>query len=93
MSIATCMVCKNKQKPSIAIIGLGGGGLCTFLSKFLPKTHITGIDIDEHMLKVATEWFGLNLSDKLSVKIVDGIEFLGNTQGKIFYVLLVFLVI
>lgn len=84
MSIATCIACKNKQKPSIAVIGLGGGGLCTFLNKFLPKTHITGIDIDEDMLKVATEWFGLNLSDKLNVKILDGIEFLENVQGKKF---------
>lgn len=81
MSIATCMACKNKQKASIALIGLGGGGLCSFLRKFLPNVSVIAVDIDKEMLKVATTWFGLQIDSNLIVKIEDGIEYLKKTAA------------
>lgn len=68
----------------MAVIGLGGGGLCSFLNKFLPKSNIIGVDLDKEMLKVATEWFDFRQNDKLKAKIQDGIEFLEElkTNGK-----------
>lgn len=76
MSIAVAIACTNKEKPSVAVIGLGGGGLCMFLRKFLSKVSITGVDIDADMLKTATEWFGLKQDDKLAVEITEGIKFI-----------------
>lgn len=76
MSIAAAIACSDKEKPSIVIIGLGGGGLCMFLRKFLLKAHITGVDIDVDMLKTATDWFGLKVDDKFVVKITDGVKFI-----------------
>lgn len=76
MSIATYLACKNKKKCNIAVIGLGGGGLCSFLNKFLPKSSIVGIDIDKEMLKMATDWFDFHQNEKMKAKIQDGIEFL-----------------
>lgn len=79
MSVAVQWAAGNRASPSIAVIGLGGGGLCMFLRKFLPQVDITAVDIDKDMLQVATNWFGLKLDEKLHVEIMDGIEFLKKT--------------
>lgn len=76
MTIPAYLACKNKKKSSLAVIGLGGGGLCCFLNKFLPKTSITGVDIDKDMLTVATEWFDFHQNEKMKAKIQDGMEYL-----------------
>ncbi|RZC40643.1 Methyltransf 25, and/or Spermine synth domain containing protein [Asbolus verrucosus] len=76
MSVATHAACNGKHKPSIIAVGLGGGGLCSFLHKFLPHTKITAVDIDPEMLKVATDWFGLSQSDSLKVVVKDGVQYL-----------------
>lgn len=82
MSIAAGIACFNKEKPSIAVIGLGGGGLCMFLRKFLPKAHITAVEIDADMFKIASEWFGLKVDEKLVVNITDGIQFIEEAYNK-----------
>lgn len=82
MSIAAYLACKNKKQSSLAVIGLGGGGLCSFLNKFLPKANIVGVDIDKEMLKVATDWFSFQQNEKVKAKIQDGIEFLEEMKAK-----------
>lgn len=76
MCTAVKLATENKQKSSVLVIGLGGGGLCTFMRKFFPKTHITAVDVDADMLEIAKNWFGLKPDEMLSVKIIDGIKFL-----------------
>lgn len=76
MSIAAYMICQNKPNPKITVLGLGGGGLCSFLHKFIPSAVITGVDVDPEMLKIATEWFSFVQNDKLQAKIQDGLEFI-----------------
>lgn len=82
MNVGTYLTCTGKESPSILIIGLGGGGLCTFMRKFLPKATINVVDIDEDMLKIATEWFGFHQDEKLTVDISDGIDFIGQGVKK-----------
>ncbi|XP_063922561.1 eEF1A lysine and N-terminal methyltransferase homolog [Zophobas morio] len=77
MSVAAHLATRKRQPSSVAVVGLGGGGLCSFLYKFLPKTRITAVDIDPEMLEVATKWFGLVQNERLKVVIQDGVEFLG----------------
>ncbi|XP_047506732.1 eEF1A lysine and N-terminal methyltransferase homolog isoform X3 [Pieris napi] len=60
----------------IAIIGLGGGGLCMFLKKCYPKMKITAVDLDPAMLEVAKNQFELEVDERLSVQIQDGLDFL-----------------
>ncbi|CAH2001857.1 unnamed protein product [Acanthoscelides obtectus] len=76
MSLATYVACREKRKINISVIGLGGGGLCSFLHKFIPKSNILGVDIDPEMLKIATEWFGFQQNDRLQAKIQDGLEYI-----------------
>lgn len=84
MSIAAHAACKDKRKSTVVVIGLGGGGLCSFMHKFLPKTTIIAIDIDKDMLKIATDWFAFQQDDKLTTKIQDGVAYLKekSEQGK-----------
>ncbi|CAM4781244.1 unnamed protein product [Rotaria magnacalcarata] len=57
------------------LIGLGGGVLTMKLIRSFPKAHLTGIDIDSEMVRIAKTWFGLD--DTLTTCIVDdGIKYL-----------------
>lgn len=57
------------------LIGLGGGVLTMKLLRAFPKIHLTGVDIDSEMIRIAKTWFGLD--DQLSTCIVaDGIEYI-----------------
>ncbi|EFA04484.1 eEF1A lysine and N-terminal methyltransferase homolog [Tribolium castaneum] len=76
MSVATSLACRDKVKGSVVVVGLGGGGLCSFLGKFLPQIRVTAVDIDPEMLEVATKWFGLSQNERLQVVIQDGVKYL-----------------
>ena len=86
MSILTYVACYKKKHSSAAVLGLGGGGLCSFLQKFLATISVIGVDIDADMLTVAMKWFGLNSNKRLQTEIIDGTEFLEKCvlKGNIF---------
>ncbi|CAH0557061.1 unnamed protein product [Brassicogethes aeneus] len=66
----------SAQNNLLAVIGLGGGGLCSFLHKFLPDSKVLGVDIDKDMLKIAMEWFSFQQNEKLGARIEDGVQFI-----------------
>ncbi|XP_043510386.1 eEF1A lysine and N-terminal methyltransferase homolog [Frieseomelitta varia] len=74
MSIGTSAVINSKESDEIMVVGLGGGGLCTFLYNCFPKLRITAVELDEEMLKIATDFFGLILDNRMKVEIADGIQ-------------------
>ncbi|XP_017893172.1 methyltransferase-like protein 13 [Ceratina calcarata] len=76
MSIGVNSAINPKESDEIMIVGLGGGGLCTFLYHCFPKLRIIAVEIDEMMLKVATDYFGLILDNRMKVEIADGIQFI-----------------
>lgn len=80
MSIAVKIAAQNKRRSTTAVIGLGGGGLCMFLRKFLPNNRVIAVDIDADMLDVARKWFGLKPDGMLTVQIMDGIKFLEHSE-------------
>lgn len=82
ISRAVAMSIKDKSAGKCLIIGLGGGGLCSFLRKYLQQLDITAVDIDADMLKIAVDWFDLSLGDKMHVEIKDGIQYLAENGTK-----------
>ncbi|CAK9821314.1 eEF1A lysine and N-terminal methyltransferase homolog [Anthophora retusa] len=76
MSIGVCSAISSKECDEIMIIGLGGGNLCTFLYNCFPELKIVAVEIDKTMLKVATDYFGLILDNRMKVEIADGIQFI-----------------
>ncbi|XP_043250417.1 eEF1A lysine and N-terminal methyltransferase homolog [Colletes gigas] len=76
MSIGVSAAINTKESDEIIIVGLGGGSLCTFLYNCFPKLKIIAVDIDEMMLKIAIDYFGLILDNRMRVDIADGIRFI-----------------
>ena len=76
----------NFKESQCLIIGLGGGGLATYINTHFEKVHVTAIEIDEAIVRVAKDQFGFNTTERLKVINEDGIEFINNfakKQGKI----------
>ena len=76
----------NFKESQCLIIGLGGGGLATYINSHFEKVHVTAVEIDEAIVRVAKDQFGFNTTERLQVINEDGIEFINNfakKQGKI----------
>ncbi|KAK9879389.1 hypothetical protein WA026_006458 [Henosepilachna vigintioctopunctata] len=76
MILGSYIACTKKPNSSVAILGVGGGGLCSFLNKFLPATKVIGVEIDPEMIKIGIDWFGLKKNDQLKIEVNDGLKFL-----------------
>ncbi|XP_064535477.1 eEF1A lysine and N-terminal methyltransferase homolog [Drosophila montana] len=76
VQLAATMQCPKKDiQNDVLVIGLGGGGLCSFLHAAFPQTRITAVEIDPIMLEVAEQYFELKQDDRLHVVIDDGLAF------------------
>ncbi|XP_065339265.1 eEF1A lysine and N-terminal methyltransferase homolog [Cloeon dipterum] len=73
-----CLGLAQYEKPDVLIIGLGGGGLCSFIARCFSGCHLTAVEIDSAMLMVAESYFGLTLGDHLKVEIGDGLQYIKN---------------
>ncbi|KAL3283256.1 hypothetical protein HHI36_006404 [Cryptolaemus montrouzieri] len=76
MILGSYVGCREKKDSTIAVLGLGGGGLCSFMNKFIPNAIITGVEIDPEMVKIAFDWFGLQKNEKLKIEVNDGLKYL-----------------
>jgi spermidine synthase len=68
-------------KEKVLVIGLGGGGLCSFMHDCLRTVSIDAVEIDDEILNVAKNHFGLKLDSRLNVIIDDGIKFVCETTN------------
>ncbi|XP_017873074.1 PREDICTED: methyltransferase-like protein 13 [Drosophila arizonae] len=76
VQLAVTMECSKKDiQNDVLVIGLGGGGLCSFLHAAYPQTRITAVEIDPIMLEVAEQYFELKQDNRLHVVIDDGLAF------------------
>lgn len=76
---------KNKHKKArtdTLILGLGGGGLVSFIQETLKHVKMTAIEIDPSILSIATEFFELNQTKNLEVIIKDGLDYLRETAAE-----------
>ncbi|XP_017469332.1 PREDICTED: methyltransferase-like protein 13 [Rhagoletis zephyria] len=60
----------------VVVVGLGGGGLCSFLHAAVPNVRLTAVEIDPIMLEVAEQYFELKQDNRFHVVIDDGLSFL-----------------
>ncbi|CAF1187438.1 unnamed protein product [Rotaria sordida] len=82
---------KNSQPSgNWLLIGLGGGVLTMKLIRAFPKIHLTGVDIDSEMIRIAKKWFGLD--DSLTKCVIDdGIKYLQQqVEEKTIYDVIIF---
>ncbi|CAN6874987.1 hypothetical protein Bca4012_047005 [Brassica carinata] len=81
--------CDLKRGPKALCIGVGGGGLLSFL-KLKLGFEVTGVEIDPEVLRIARRYFGLE-ERFASVHVGDGVDFLKrlDDDGSKFDVLMV----
>jgi spermidine synthase len=77
MTVALAYAPKNDQ---ILLIGLGGGVLTNYLSRFLPQAQIDTVEIDPGVIATARTWFDVGESERARVVESDGRVFLNRTR-------------
>ena len=66
----------NSKEINCLLIGLGGGGLATYITTHFEKVNLTCVEIDEAITRVAKDQFGFAPSERLKVVNEDGLEFI-----------------
>ncbi|KAK3593719.1 hypothetical protein CHS0354_013617 [Potamilus streckersoni] len=62
----------------VILVGLGGGGLPSFIHQYFPQIHIDVVDIDHTVVTMATDWFEFIPDNKMSIYVQDGIQYIKN---------------
>jgi spermidine synthase len=75
----------QSQPQRIYIAGFGGGRIPLVLHHYLPETVIECADVDPIAIEAATQCFGVQLDDRLTVAIQDGREYLEQQNPDIQY--------
>lgn len=71
----------EKNSPgSILILGLGSGTFAKYCSEFFPGTSIEGVEIDQKIANLASEYF--DLPDTVKVSVYDGRSYLAASEQK-----------
>ena len=60
----------------VAVLGLGGGALCTYLHHAFPSFSIDGVEIDPVMVHLAKKYFGFTPSANLQAHVADAYQFI-----------------
>lgn len=72
-----------KKFESILVLGVAGGSVIkTLVDEVKFKGNITGVDIDQHIVDIANQYFKLNTIPNLEIVIDDAFEFVLKTKAK-----------
>ncbi|RCN51753.1 methyltransferase domain protein [Ancylostoma caninum] len=73
----------SKTHFKLAVLGLGGGILASFLLRHFNKAVIDAIELDPDVVKVATQWFALPSRDsRMNVQVKDALDYLEEAAQK-----------
>ena len=70
------------EPKNILIVGLGAGAMSNFLQNYYPDTNIDMIEIDEEVVKISREYFGMRESKLTKVHVKDGRVFVKRAKKK-----------
>lgn len=70
------------QLNSILELGVGGATTLTYLHRHLPKTRLTGVEIDEAVIRMAQKHFGLQTDSRLQIAVEDGRSYLARDTAR-----------
>ena len=62
----------NDSPKRILIIGLGGGTMSNTLHQIFPEAHITNVEIDPAVIKVARDYFSFFENERITASAQDG---------------------
>ena len=75
----------NSQPKKIYIAGFGGGSIPQVLHHYFPDAIIECTEVDANILSIAHKFFGVELNERLRVKIQDGREYLEQQNQHVKY--------
>jgi spermidine synthase len=75
----------SDEPQKIYMAGFGGGRIPLVLHHYFPKTIIDCTEIDPTLIEVATQFFGVQLDERLRVTCQDGREYLARCAPDIQY--------
>uniref|UniRef100_A0A9J2PQ36 Methyltransferase type 11 domain-containing protein n=2 Tax=Ascaris TaxID=6251 RepID=A0A9J2PQ36_ASCLU len=68
----------------LAVLGLGGGLLSSFLYRCFTEAKIVAVELDPEVVEIAKRWFALPSNDaRFSVVVKDALRFLEETEKKV----------
>jgi spermidine synthase len=70
------------QQPDVLIVGLGGGGMVHFLSRFDPAVHVDAVEIDPLVVQLADRYFGVRPAANVAIHTADGLQFIAEADKK-----------
>ncbi|MGV0034043.1 MAG: spermidine synthase [Candidatus Azotimanducaceae bacterium WSBS_2022_MAG_OTU7] len=62
----------NPEPTRSLMIGMGGGTISSVLTSIYPELTMDLVEVDQAVVKVATEYFGFRKTDQINVHIADG---------------------
>jgi spermidine synthase len=68
------------QPTNMLMVGLGGGSLAKFCYKHLPKTHITVVEINPHVIALRQSFFIPDDDARFQVVQMDAAHFMAHTE-------------
>lgn len=74
---------------STLLLGLGGGSIIHFLTHWFPALKITAVDINEQIVKIAKDYFGLSTTPQVNIEVADAFIYLNRLKQKSVNVILV----
>ena len=76
--IGACGFFMDQKEIQCLLVGLGGGGLATYMTNNFEKVKLTVVEIDEAIIRVAKDQFGFNAGSSNKIKVVqeDGIKYI-----------------
>ncbi len=66
---------RQNKMGRVLILGLGGGAMVRFIHDRWPESRIDAIDIDQDMIEIATEYFGIPSSKNVKIRNADALVY------------------
>jgi spermidine synthase len=81
--IGACGFFMDQKEIQCLLVGLGGGGLATYMTNNFEKVKLTVVEIDEAIIRVAKDQFGFNAGSSNKIKVVqeDGIKYIEKSSS------------
>lgn len=70
------------KKPSILVLGVGGGTVMRLLNKQWSEARFTAVDIDATMIDIAKQFFGFDTFPHIQFVVCDALGFIQNATPK-----------
>lgn len=78
----TAALCYPAQLRNAAEIGLGGGRTASYLDEHMHSMHITCVELDPEVIRIAKKWFGVKETPTLKLVAKDGRLYMRQSDEK-----------